>query len=364
MADQVTLSQNPFITIAIPTRNRAALLRDCVAHALAQTYTNIEVLVSNNASTDNTSEVLRSFNDPRVRELVNPENIGLNGNWNKCIREARGRYIVILSDDNVLQPWFLEKCVGLLNQEPGLPLVIGAFDVVMTAQNRTVPAILPKSLETAIWDGASILVEHLRGHLSCGTLSAAIRTDILRCIGGFPANYIGGGEEEYVLGHVLLAGRAGFIKEACASHLFHTHPTPRHSTRVDLDARFIDLHAAMDAVFQTASRAIADADKRRKVQEASRTYVWRRAIEELALYRREGASYFDIARHLWRWRKPLAQGSAANFFTALRLRLLGQIFLPRPVIRFASTRRKSSVEESPATAKPSPSRLLFLHGRR
>ncbi|XIA62295.1 glycosyltransferase family 2 protein [Bradyrhizobium sp. TZ2] len=57
------------MTIAIPTFNRAALLKDCVQSALSQTYTNIEVLVSDNASTDDTTKVLREFSDNRLRIL-------------------------------------------------------------------------------------------------------------------------------------------------------------------------------------------------------------------------------------------------------------------------------------------------------
>jgi cellulose synthase/poly-beta-1,6-N-acetylglucosamine synthase-like glycosyltransferase len=346
-AKQVTRAEGPFITIAIPTRNRAALLRGCVASALAQTYQNIEVLVCNNASTDNTSAVLKSFNDPRVREIVNPENIGLEGNWNKCVFEARGKYLVVMSDDNTLKPSFLEQCVGLLEQEPNLPIVVGAFDIAMTAENRTVPAILPTRLRTGIVDGTAILIEHLQGNLSCGTLSAAIRTDILRNMGGFPTEYVGGGEEELAMAQILFEGRAGFIREPCASHLFHTHATQRYSLEVNLDTRFLDLYRAMEAVSDAAGRMICNETTCREVQEATRTYVWLRAIEELALSRQHGVTLIDAIRHLWAWRKLLARSSISNFVTALRVRLLGQIVLPASATRLIRTRSRAIAEPSP-----------------
>src|SRR5262249_10549033 len=148
-----------------------------------------------NASTDDTLALLKSFKDPRLRVLTNAQNIGLHGNWNKCIREAAGDYFVILSDDNVLDPTFIEKCAQLVRQEPRLPAIAVAYEVIITAENRTVPQVLSKRLQTGIWDGAEILNEHLRGNFSCATLTVAIRTDILRRNGGFPTNHVDAGEE-------------------------------------------------------------------------------------------------------------------------------------------------------------------------
>jgi cellulose synthase/poly-beta-1,6-N-acetylglucosamine synthase-like glycosyltransferase len=74
--DAVTFSNSvsdnqvyPFVTIGIPTFNRAALLKGCVTAARSQTYPHFEVVVSNNASPDDTGNVLSGFNDPRLREL-------------------------------------------------------------------------------------------------------------------------------------------------------------------------------------------------------------------------------------------------------------------------------------------------------
>ena len=361
MANQVAYSADPLITIAIPTRNRAALLRACVASALAQTYPNIEVLVSNNASTDNTSEILRSFGDPRVREVVNLENIGLNRNWNRCLDEAAGEYFVILSDDNTLKPTFLESCVSLLREDPGLPIVAGGFEFVMTAENRTVPAVLTKRLQTGIWDGAEILIEHLRGNFLCGTLSCAIRTDILRRNGGFPVECVVG--EELVLGRIFLEGRAGLINEHCASHLCHTHPTVRHSVRMGIDARFNDACRVMEALSDAANLMVLNERTRRAVQRHARTYVWHGAIQELASYREEGASLIDVARRLWDWRRLLAQCTFSNFVAALRLRPVGRILLPSSAIQLI----RSSLSGPVATDRPpfaKPSKVLVTEWRK
>src|SRR4051794_12551277 len=80
----------PFVTIAIPTFNRADLLVDCLRSALAQTYSAFEVVVSDNASTDHTQEVLSRFTDRRLRVIRQDRNIGLLPNWNACLAAAKG----------------------------------------------------------------------------------------------------------------------------------------------------------------------------------------------------------------------------------------------------------------------------------
>src|SRR5262245_40586459 len=123
-----TFAGEPFVTIAIPTFNRASLLKSCVKVALSQTYQHFELLVSDNASTDATAEVLREFNDPRLRVVRQPHNIGLIPNWNACLAEARGEFIVFCSDDDALLPWILEKCVAVAAQDPKVPIVLGLCD--------------------------------------------------------------------------------------------------------------------------------------------------------------------------------------------------------------------------------------------
>src|SRR5262245_20674574 len=115
---QGAFTTRPLVTIGIPTRNRSALLKVCVASALAQTYPNIEVVVSDNASTDDTLATLQEFADPRLRVVANRENVGHVGNFNRCLNEARGEYFVLLCDDNVIQPEFLEKCIRLVEKQP------------------------------------------------------------------------------------------------------------------------------------------------------------------------------------------------------------------------------------------------------
>lgn len=102
----------PFVTIAIPTYNRAdKFLRETLTCALNQTYNNIEILVSDNCSTDNTEEVVRSFDDPRLVYYKQEENLGSYGNMNFLLEKAKGDYFHMYHDDDRIDKDFIESCL-------------------------------------------------------------------------------------------------------------------------------------------------------------------------------------------------------------------------------------------------------------
>ena len=81
----MTHNKRPIVTIGIPTYNRAgSFLEQVILSAVNQTYKNIEILVSDNCSTDHTEALLKRFSDPRIRYVKQPQNIGANNNFNFC----------------------------------------------------------------------------------------------------------------------------------------------------------------------------------------------------------------------------------------------------------------------------------------
>lgn len=101
----------PKVSICIPTYNRAELLMIAVQSALNQTYQNIEILVVDDASTDDSVQTLKRLKDKRIRVLVNGDNLGMVGNWNRCLKLARGEYIKFLNSDDVLKPECVERLI-------------------------------------------------------------------------------------------------------------------------------------------------------------------------------------------------------------------------------------------------------------
>jgi glycosyltransferase involved in cell wall biosynthesis len=108
----------PAVSICIPTYKGAAHLRRAIRSVLAQSYSDFELLIIDDDSPDETSAVVAGFDDPRIRYIRNPRNVGAEANWNKCLEEARGRYFKLLPQDDALHSTCLEKQVAVLEADP------------------------------------------------------------------------------------------------------------------------------------------------------------------------------------------------------------------------------------------------------
>ncbi|MGH9037110.1 MAG: glycosyltransferase, partial [Acidimicrobiia bacterium] len=97
---------------------------------LSQSLQDLEVIVVDDNSRDDTVAVALSFGDPRVRVSVNDRNLGVAGNWNRAVELARGRYIKVLCNDDVLSPDCLSQQVALLESNSQVALVAGQRDVI------------------------------------------------------------------------------------------------------------------------------------------------------------------------------------------------------------------------------------------
>lgn len=105
----------PQITVALPVYNGEQYIAIAIKSVLTQTFSDFELLILDNCSTDHTLEIIRTFSDPRIRLIVNPKNLGMIGNWNLAVSLATGKYIKILSHDDLLAPSCLaEQIDGFL----------------------------------------------------------------------------------------------------------------------------------------------------------------------------------------------------------------------------------------------------------
>jgi len=116
-------TEEPLLTIAIPTFNSAHLLPDAIASIMRQGLDDFEILIIDNASEDNTEEVVRLFENPRIRYLRNPSNLGACENGNRCLANSRGRYFKLLCADDVLLDRVLLKQLNILETRPDVALV-------------------------------------------------------------------------------------------------------------------------------------------------------------------------------------------------------------------------------------------------
>ncbi|MBU0961417.1 MAG: glycosyltransferase [Proteobacteria bacterium] len=113
----------PKITVIVTTYNRAYLLRQTIASVLSQSFEDYELLVLDDSSTDNTSEVVGSFSDHRITYIRNIKNLGFVNNWNKGLDVATGEYVIFPGDDDLLLPDCLGTLVNIMDDDQKLAMV-------------------------------------------------------------------------------------------------------------------------------------------------------------------------------------------------------------------------------------------------
>lgn len=93
----------PKVSVCVPTFNYAVYLPSCIKSVLAQSFGDFELVVIDDCSADGTTEAMKRFlGDLRVRYLANPVNLGMVGNWNRCLSEAEGEYVKFVFADDLL----------------------------------------------------------------------------------------------------------------------------------------------------------------------------------------------------------------------------------------------------------------------
>jgi glycosyltransferase involved in cell wall biosynthesis len=125
------MAELPLVTIGIPTYNRGAgYLRQTLDSALAQTYPRLEIVVSDNGSTDCTPQMMGDCHDPRVRYFRQDPPVRPNDNYNFCLAQARGDFFLLLQDDDQIDPDFATACLEAAGGRPEVGVVRTGVRVV------------------------------------------------------------------------------------------------------------------------------------------------------------------------------------------------------------------------------------------
>ena len=127
------------VSILIPVYNREDLIGQTLNSALNQTYDNIEIIVVDNASTDNTWEVIQRYEkqDGRIKAFRNNTNIGPVKNWRKCLDYAAGEYAKILWSDDLIAPDFIEKTIPWI-EDKDVGFVFTGTEIFYNSSNKKI----------------------------------------------------------------------------------------------------------------------------------------------------------------------------------------------------------------------------------
>lgn len=146
---------SPLVSVVIPTYNRAALVCEAVDSVLQQTYSNIEIIVIDDGSTDDTAAAIQRYGD-RVRYSRRP-NAGVNAARNLGIKQARGEFLALLDSDDLWAPYKIELQVRLLQSFQDVPFTFSNFNIFKGAR--------PDFDPTLIMDGLRTWFEHVPGRV-------------------------------------------------------------------------------------------------------------------------------------------------------------------------------------------------------
>lgn len=188
----------PAVSICIPTYNGARYLAASLRSVLEQTFGDFEVVVVDDGSTDDTPVIAGEFAraDDRVRVHRNPKNLGLVGNWNRCVEVAHAPWIKFVFQDDLLRPHGLE---GLLNvaRATGVPLAFGRraflFEDGTDAETRQryedaarrIAGLYPRDGGTDAAAFSRVVLEHAGRNVVGEPVAVLLRRDVFDTVGRF-----------------------------------------------------------------------------------------------------------------------------------------------------------------------------------
>ena len=117
--------KRPMVSVVMLTYKRANIVSTAIDSILNQTYKDFEFIILNDGSPDNTDEIISRYKDKRIRYYKNQQNKGISYSRNKVTKLARGKYIMIMDDDDISLPQRIEKQVKLLEEDPKIDVAVG-----------------------------------------------------------------------------------------------------------------------------------------------------------------------------------------------------------------------------------------------
>lgn len=211
----------PRVSIALPVYNGQNYIRQAIDSALAQSYTDFELIISDNASTDATADICRQYarRDSRIRFHRNTSNIGPARNYNRLVQLSHGRYFQLLTHDDVLDPRYIAESVSLLDSDSS---VVMCFPSEMVIDQDSQPlgpdvrTILPMDARSA----RTRFVAAMGNPIGSPIVLGMIRSDVLRrtlLMGSYDA------ADLVIVLELALRGKIHHIHKNLLLHREHPH---------------------------------------------------------------------------------------------------------------------------------------------
>lgn len=213
-------SAKPRVSICIPTYNGAAFIAEAIRSVLSQSSPDFELLIVDDCSGDATVEIARSFADARIRVTVNSARLGIPGNWNRCLALARGKYVCLFHQDDIMLPDSLLRRVWVMDADPAVSFVHSAIEFLVEPDAPSPSANwLEGAVDDFVCDGTIYFRRLLFSNRICAP-TVIMRRDRLMKIGEFDPQL--GFACDYSMWLALCTeGRVGFISRPLLLYRWH-----------------------------------------------------------------------------------------------------------------------------------------------
>jgi len=225
---------DPLVSVCLPAYNAARWIRAAIGSALEQTHSDLEVVVVDNASTDDTVEQVLQISDPRVRLYSNSRNLGVYGNYNRSLSLARGRYLKFHSADDRLYPDCVEAMLERFRADDRVGLVFSPRDIVLEDPTDPSAAKWKSKHENTherfgelgeVNDGGRLLArwaaDGFGGNWIGEQTNVMMSRECLDRVGTFPLRMCERGDQE-LWARAMLAHAIGFVDRPLSSYLVHS----------------------------------------------------------------------------------------------------------------------------------------------
>jgi glycosyltransferase involved in cell wall biosynthesis len=317
----------PRLTIAIPTVNRAALLGRAIESALAQTSSEIEIIVSDNGSTDDTQEVIEHYakrpGNHRLRTFRHSTTIPATKHGQFLIEQAQGEFFLGLSDDDFLEPEFAIEVLALFNRHPELSFAYTGCAVHY--EDCQVPAVVGPAIE----DGASFLAAHYAGKREVSWCACVTRVRSLLELGPQPDDCILG--DMFYWTKLAFQGPVGCVPRVLSHYvLLRTqNDNMSHGTPPQVWAR--ESRSLANEVIEASRKAGAATDYLSHLEADCRRHIGRSTANQFIWTRLRGASRIQT----WNWIRGCLPYLSLSSNPAILSRRAAALVLPRETLRSA-----------------------------
>jgi glycosyltransferase involved in cell wall biosynthesis len=211
MKEQSLASRKPLVSVILPVFNGGRFLKSSIDSVIGQGFENIELLIWNDGSEDDSASVIESYHDERVRKFVSTENQGLFRTLNLLIAQATGDLIKLWSQDDVMKTNCVAESVKFMERHPSVGMAYSAYDIIADSGEllRAAPVDLtPEVIAPNV--AAQIMFYH--GSITGNIANVMIRRSALEAVGLFREDLVVSGDFEMWV-RLAEVYPLGFIKE-------------------------------------------------------------------------------------------------------------------------------------------------------